>query len=203
MELLLFALALVWIILAIVASAVMTARGYDRTSWFVIGVLFGPVVWAFVAMERVWPLARAAEQLARGEVGPGEQSFLVVVDAGGRVPVHDVLGAFAIGARRLALARVLPFDGAEMDERAAAEQLIELAHGLRLRPELVLLFGNPRTAISRYASAGGFDVVISDHDVPGLAEALAVSRAGLLPSTAIRGEGPLDPHRHSSKTLVP
>ena len=193
MELLLFAIAPVWIILAIVASTVMTARGYDRTSWLVVGILFGPVVWAFVAMERVWPQARPAEQLARGEVGPGERSVLIVVDAGTRVGVHDLLLAFDTGVRRVGLARVLPFDGAKMDEHAAAEHLLELSQGVRPRPELALLFGRPRSAVSRYASSGGFDVVISDHDVPGMAEALSASGIGLRLGDAIRSEGQRGP----------
>ena len=188
MELLLFAIAPVWIILAIVASAVMTARGYDRTSWLVVGILFGPVVWAFVAMERVWPEARTADQLARGEVGAGEWSVLVVVDAGTGVGVHDFLRAFDTGVRRLGLARVLPFDGAKMDEDAAAEHLLELSQRVRPRPELALLFGRARTAVSEYASSGGFDVVISDHDVPGLAEALSAPGIGLRLGDAIRSE---------------
>jgi hypothetical protein len=188
LELRLFAIAPVWIMLAIVASAVMKARGYDRTSWLVVGILFGPVVWAFVAMERVWPEARATEQLARGAVGPGERSVLLVVDAGTRVGVHDLLRAFESGVRRVGLARVLPFDGPKIDEHAAAGHLLELSNGIQPRPELALIFGRHRTAVCRYASSGGFDVVISDHDVPGLAEALSASGIGLRLGDAIRGE---------------
>ena len=144
-----------WLAFATVVSSVMAHRGYDRTAWFVIAMLFGPVALVIVVNELLGVDPRPANTIERGQPGGGTIDMLVVL-------VGDDLGAArlaveAIDGRlhRLVLARVLPIDGPEDSEAAAVHRLRrEAAAVARPSPGLALLFGVPARAIADFADGG-------------------------------------------------
>lgn len=163
-----------WLAFSVVLSSFMAHRGYDRTAWLVVALLFGPVALVLVVNELFEANPRRANTIERGQPGGGEVDLLVVL-------AGDELGAARLATealghrlRRLVLARVLPYDGPTDLETDAADRLRRDARGLA-RPSagLALLFGVPARAIADFAVEGGFTVVVTDRDLRGLAARLS------------------------------
>jgi hypothetical protein len=162
-----------WLTIGVGLSAFMARRGYDRTSWLVIGLLFGPVTLIFATVELASALPRPPLTVEGGRPGAGSVDVLTVFVDRDTALVSDVLNTIGDDTHRLVLAEVLPFDGAKAVETAASASLRDQASALA-RPwaELVLVFGAPATAIAAYAVQGRFGVVVTDRDVPGLRTSL-------------------------------
>jgi hypothetical protein len=173
-----------WLLLAAVLSSFMARRGYDHFAWLTVCVLFGPVATVFAVFELVWAIPRRPEVVDRGQPGGGDVDVLVI-DAGSNLGVARwILGALDGRVHRLALARVLPFDGPRDMERTAAEQLRATARSLDYRhPELLLLFGAPSDAVARHIGDSCYDVVVAD-SLAEWAERLTGTRTPLVTTAA-------------------
>lgn len=149
---------IVWLSIPLVLSRAMAQRGFDGLSYFVIGLLFGPVAIVFAVMDARLDSPEPPRIVEAGRTGPGEVSVLVVVDGHSTAPPAATLGSCRL--RRIGLARVVPKGAARRDEWQAGRELREAAIGFD-RPEVALLFGRPDVVISAHAIAGGYDVVVS------------------------------------------
>ena len=150
-----------WFGAGVSASALMARRGYDQVAWLVIGVLLGPIAAAWAAAELAWMIPRSPEVVDCAKPREAGQDGALVVLAG-RAPMDVTDALRSIDASRLVLAQVLPFDGAKLIERTAADELRSVRQAIG-RPDagLVLLFGVPDDAVARYAREHSLSVVVA------------------------------------------
>ena len=170
-----------WLGAGIAVSSAMARRGFDRTAWLVVGVLFGPIAVCFAVVELVGGLPRPPEVVEGGRAGAGVLDVVVVRSTAAVDDVSRALADLDVDLRRLVLARVVPFDGPKDVERQAAASLRadRVALG-RSNAELLLLFGPPAGAIADYAVASDISVVVVDRDVPGLYDRLKKASVAVL-----------------------
>lgn len=155
-----------WSSIPPVLSRVMARRGYDGTSYLIVGALFGPLAVVFAVMEVLFDVPEPARILHEGRTGHGDLSVLVVLGAEPTTsPPMTALAGLRPRLRRLGLAQVLPKGGPRADERRADQALREAASGLG-QPELALLFGRPAVAIPEHAASGGYDFVLTARPDP-------------------------------------
>jgi nucleotide-binding universal stress UspA family protein len=152
-----------WVSIAVVLAMALGRRGFDSFSWFLIGMVLGPI-----ALVIAWSCLRRDEELdptviRTGALGPREgTSMLVGVDGSAEcmAAIGAVLRTFDGSLGRVAFATVLHFDGPKSDEDAARARLDSIGRTFRsLRPTLLLVRGHPATALAREATAGAFDVI--------------------------------------------
>jgi hypothetical protein len=171
--LILGAAAVAWVALALALSFAMARRGYDRTSWLVVGLLFGPVAMLFAITECMWAIPRRTQILKRGHLGSGGANVLIVFLSSDLETAREATQRIGKRPGRLTFARVLPYDGAKEIEREAAARLRTDACALaRPGAQLALLFGVPSLAIATFEDEGGFTVVVTDRPVAGLGSVL-------------------------------
>ena len=169
-----------WAALAIAVPTLMARRGYDRTAWFAVTILFGPIALLFAVVQASWSARRRREVVRRGEPGVTGLALLVVGSGPSIETARAVLRLLGDRAGHLTLAHVLPLDGPRAIERDSALRLREDANALgRSDAELILLFGEPADGVAVEVETSQCDLVVAD--VAGLAERLADPQALVLP----------------------
>ena len=154
--------AAAWLGIGLVLALTLGRKGYDGFTWFVLGVVLGPlaVVLAIDSLRHPQganprPVAPAPEVHAGVDVlvgFDGSAESRATVDA-----VVDLLGA-RLG--RLTLATVVPYDGGQEAERSAVAALEDERGALPgLSPGLEVIHGSPATALTTYAAEGGYDLL--------------------------------------------
>jgi hypothetical protein len=162
----------VWLSIPPVLSRVMARHGCDRTSYLVVGALFGPLAIVFAVLEVLFDVPERARILDEGRTGQGDLSVLVVVSGESATsPPTKALAGLRPRLRRVGLALVLPKGGPRADERRADQALREPASAFD-HPELALLFGRPDVAIPEHADSGGYDLVFTSGADPALSARL-------------------------------
>jgi hypothetical protein len=151
---------IVWLSVPPLLSKAMARRGFDGLSYLVIGVLFGPAAVVFAVMDVLFDVPEPPRILEAGRTGGGDVSVLVVGGDSTLSLSMITLGSFGSPLRRVGLAHVLPKGGARLDEVQAERDLRQAAMRVG-HPELAVLFGRPDVAISEYAIARGYDVVVT------------------------------------------
>lgn len=154
-----------WLGIGVVLAAALGRRGFDSTSWFLIGVVLGPmalpIAWNCVRRdESLSPETVAAPASARDVTGI---DILVGFDGSpeSRGAVDEAVVLFGERLGRLTLATVVPFDDAPMLDDAARVALEEAAMELtRHAPRLELVHGHPATALAAAALEGGYDLLV-------------------------------------------
>lgn len=162
---LVLAIASAWLAIGVVLALVLGRRGHSGFSWFVLGIMLGPLA-----------IALAVDAWRRDE--PGEARVLAP-SAGAEAGAVDVLVGFdaspesraaldaaveLMGTRmgRLTMATVIPYDDGKDGERAAVAALEGEARRLAwLAPGLEVLRGHPATALTTRAAEDGYDIVVA------------------------------------------
>ena len=185
-----------WVCIGLVLALVMRRRGHLGFSWFVLGMVMGPMAVVF-AIDTLRHEPPEVEVLEPGLPRPGRIDVLVgvdgspasaaAVDAAARL-LRPVLG-------RLTLATVIDRDespGSDVEhaaqaelERAAArvralDPAMELLRHPGFRPELVVLRGRPAEVLSEYAVDRGYEVLVVGSRGAGLAKTVLGSVAEAL-----------------------
>ena len=176
-----------WVCIGLVLALVMRRRGHLGFSWFVLGMVMGPmaVVFAIDTLRHESP--SEAEVLDPGLPRPGRIDVLVGVDGSpaSAAAVDAAARLFRPALGRMTLATVIDRDespgsgvehAAEAElERAAARVMaldpaMELLRRPRFRPELVVLRGRPADVLSAYALERGYEVLVVGSRGAGLAK---------------------------------
>jgi nucleotide-binding universal stress UspA family protein len=153
----------IWMGVGGIEAMVLGRRGFDGFSWFLIGMVLGPL-----SVLVAWNSIRRDERLAPAIVGPATarrtDGIDVLIGFDGspecRATADAVASTFGSRLGRVALVSVGYFDDAPVHEaqlRAALE-----AEGTRLAaiaPDLVIVRGHPATALAAEALAGGYDLI--------------------------------------------
>jgi hypothetical protein len=151
---------LAWCACGPVLAAWMGRRGFDRGSWLILGVLFGPVALLIAAMDHFLWIPPQPWVVQPPKVGSGSLSVLAV-DNGEH---WEALPAFVRGGadvRRRMIVRVLPEGGPGLDVEKAASELRRRGDAAgQPSPGLAVLFGRPDDAVRRFAIDDGYDVVV-------------------------------------------
>jgi hypothetical protein len=158
--LLLIGLGLAWFAIGQIVASSMAKRGYDRTAWVIVGVLFGPVVPVFAVIELLTALPRRPKVVDRGSPGQGTVDLLIIVDLSqqvGRTRLSEL--DLTSHVRHSTVAAVLPRDGARLVEVAAVDRLCAIASELRPTADVALLFGLAREVVVDFATSNGFEAV--------------------------------------------
>ena len=165
-----------WLVLGLALAILLGRRGHDPFTWLVLGAVLGPLSVSLAAFQAHTARPRR-RQVATGRAGAGPVDVLVGID--GSRAAADGLGAVLdlLGPRlgRLTLAGVAELDETAAErahERALAEELERQAAMVRAwqraqgnarwagRPELVLVTGNPASALRRLALQDGYDLLV-------------------------------------------
>ena len=151
-----------WFALGAVEAMFLGRRGFDGFSWFLIGVVLGPL-----SLLLAWSSIRRDERLqptviAHGRSGEGGVDVLIGVDGSPEslAAITSVQAAFGPRLRRVALVSVLHFDDPPAHERAKVAELEQIGRSLALlHPDLLVVRGHPATALAEEARIGGYDLV--------------------------------------------
>jgi nucleotide-binding universal stress UspA family protein len=177
-----------WAATGVTASIVMGRRGHHWYTWLLLGVVFGPLVVPIAInaarTARHDPLSRA-HRLSEGAMGPGAVDVLVGIDGSveSAAALRAALRLFADRIGRLTLAAVVDYDTATSGrpwgtERDATEELVRSAGSVTDRePGTVLLAGHPATALLKYATEEGYEVLFVGRRGHGASKALLGSTA--------------------------
>jgi nucleotide-binding universal stress UspA family protein len=152
-----------WIGIGAIEAMVLGRRGFDGFSWFLIGVVLGPL-----SVLLAWNSARRDEHLAPSVVATSAARRAAGVDVligfdGSpecRATADAVLSALDGRLGRVALVSVTHFDEAPAREEQLRAALGD--EGARLAnaaPDLVLVSGHPATALAQAAVVGGYDLI--------------------------------------------
>jgi nucleotide-binding universal stress UspA family protein len=154
-----------WFGIGVVLAAVLGRRGFDGFSWFVIGMVLGPM-----AVPIAWNCIRRDETLNTQVLAvparatrTGGVDVLVGFDGSAESTAALATATHLFGDRlgRLALATVVPFDEARDVETSATAALeAEAAELPELAPTLEIVRGHPATALAAAALEGGYDVLV-------------------------------------------
>jgi nucleotide-binding universal stress UspA family protein len=154
-----------WFGIGVVLAAALGRRGFDGFSWFLIGMVLGPM-----AIPVAWNCIRRDESLGTQVLaGPtrakrkGGVDVLVGFDGSPESQAALATATGLLGDRlgRFALATVVPFDEAPDVEAAAAAALeAEAAELAELAPTLEIVRGHPATALAAAALEGDFDLLV-------------------------------------------
>jgi nucleotide-binding universal stress UspA family protein len=153
---------LAWIGLGAVQALFLGRRGFDGLSWFLIGVVLGPlsvlVAWNCVRRdERLQP-----RTLRDGVPGRGPTDVLIGFDGSpeSRAAIRAVEDTVGAQLGRVALATVLHFDDPPEDEHRRVAALEAVGAPIAgVLPELIVVRGHPATALADAARVGNFDVL--------------------------------------------
>lgn len=151
-----------WIGIGVVLAMALGRRGFDSFSWFLIGVVLGPM-----AIPIAWNCIRRDEMLhpiflrTAAPADPNGVSVLIGVDGSPEclATIETVQRTFRGRLGRVALATVVPFEGPGAEELAAKAHLEGIGQALSMAPDLVLLQGHPATALAQEARLGAFDLI--------------------------------------------
>lgn len=189
---------LVWLGFGAAVGLIEARRGYWHRGW-VVSAFLGPLAIPYAVQDRRRAAATTPVTLQAGQHGASGLSVLIGVD--GSDPSRDAaLTAAKLLADhfgRVTLAVVLDYDTAaspapdpmspqaDWPERAQAKAALaaladELEAEIGLRPETVLLAGDPPTALEAYAVEDGHDFLVVGTRGRGLSEALFGSCASRL-----------------------
>lgn len=153
-----------WLFIGLILSLLLGRRGHDGFSWFLIGMMLGPI--GIVLGVDSWRHAEDPEpqHLAVPTVPDNGAGVDVLVGFDGSAEARSALaGAIELfGSRlgRLTLATVIPFDGGLDAERAAVAALEQEAERLAwLAPGVEIVRGHPATALSTQAAEEGYEVL--------------------------------------------
>lgn len=154
-----------WIGIGVALAAVLGRRGFDSVSWFIIGMVLGPM-----ALPIAWNCVRRDESLSPQIVTrpPGVSDstgldILVGVDGSpeAHAAINEAVTLFGDRIGRLTLVTVVPFDDAAVAEGEAKASLeAEAAALTRFAPTLELVHGHPATALAATALKGSYDVLV-------------------------------------------
>jgi hypothetical protein len=170
---------LLWVLIAGIVTALMGRRGFDRTAWFITGLLFGPLALVFVAFELLAPPPGVPRIVQQGDPSTASDALVVVFD--GAAPVRERVTSLLEEGRVISLARTLPFDGARAIEADACRALRGDARELGVPDaELVVLYGPVVRAICDRAAQRQVAMVLTDRRIAGLDDCLASCGIGLL-----------------------
>ncbi len=153
-----------WFAIGIVLVVVLGRHGHDRSTWFLLGAMLGPLAIALAVDawrhgEAMEPETIVATPLEHDET---RVDVLVGFDQSpeSRAAMASVLELFGDRLGRLLVVTVIPFDGGLGDERDARTALQREGERLAwLAPGLQLIRGEPATALVAAATEGGFDVI--------------------------------------------
>lgn len=153
-----------WLAIGVGLAIVLGRRGHDRTTWFVLGAVFGPfaLVLAVDALRHDEP--HQPQTVAASPVEHHAEAVDLLVGYDGspesKAAIDSAIGLFGGQLGRLRLVTVIPFDGGDANERHARAALQHEAERLGwLAPELQILRGQPATSLAAAAVDGGFDVL--------------------------------------------
>ena len=156
--------AAVWFAIGLVLSLVLGRRGHDGYSWFLLGVVLGPLAVVF-AVEAWRHYERPAHRpLVAADGGRDRGTVDVLVGFDGSTGSQAALAAAIelLGARlgRLTLATVIPYEGGREGERDAAAALHEQTERLNpVVPGLKVIRGHPAKALAAEALEGGYGLL--------------------------------------------
>ena len=151
-----------WIGFGTVQALFLGRRGFDGISWFLIGMVLGPL-----SVLVAWNCIRRDEQLQPtvvrpGRSGPGLIDVLIGFDgsAEAHAAMSSVGQAFGGRLRRVALAAVLHYDDPPEHEHTKLAELEAAGRTLRgVKPELLVVRGHPATALAEEARLGRYHVI--------------------------------------------
>ena len=173
----------VWLTVGVVLSVVMGRRGHFGRGWGVLGAMLGPfAVVAAVATVRNERDAQPA-LIAVGASQGGPVDVLVGIDGSPEcgLAVEGVVSMLGSQLGRLTLATVVPFDDVTPH---TTEVLRELSRRSRLSgvPSVgqEVLHGQPARALSAFASAYGYDLLVVGTRGKGLSKTVTGSTADAL-----------------------
>lgn len=191
---LLIGLAAVWVVAGVITGLVMGRLGHDPKLWLALGILSGPTSVALVAQALSDHDLIRPTRVERGRAGRGPVDVLVGIDGSPESESALVAVTELIADRlgRLTLATVADYDaGFPSGDEAQREQGRESLDHARtiaveqgLDPELVMLFGEPATALVDHARENGFEMIAIGRRGHGLATATFGSVATHLSRTA-------------------
>jgi nucleotide-binding universal stress UspA family protein len=176
-------IAAVWTLTGLVLSIVMARRGHLGVGWGVLGTMLGPLaVIAAVGTARHENEDRP-EVIQPAADGGGPIDVLVGIDGSAecRVALGRTVDLFGSRLGRLCLATVVPFEDVSAHTARAIAELDRHARlsGVREVGE-ELLYGPPAHALSDFAQASGYDLLVIGTRGTGLSKAVVGSTASRL-----------------------
>ena len=153
-----------WVVAGVAVAAFLRPLGYHGRTWIVLGAVIGPLV------APVWLARRSRRhpgpELVEAGWSPGGDVDLLVVPSRGPTPaLVRALAELRHATRRVAIARILPFDAPRRELADARLHLVADRDALGLpSADLVLLFGAPDRAVQTYAESAGVGLVLVDVD---------------------------------------
>lgn len=202
-----------WFGTGVVLAAVLGRRGFDGASWFVMGIVLGPlaipIAWNCIRRDEVLsPQVLATPPTAADATGI---DVLVGFDGSpeSRGAIREAVALFGGRLGRLTLATVVPFDDPPTTDRAARTALeAEAAELTELAPTIELVHGHPATALAAAARDGSYDLLVVGTTGTGRAhlfgsaakELAHHSSVPVLLTGARAGASPSDPSAHALGT---
>lgn len=156
------AVGLAWVAIGVVLSVVLGRRGHSGFSWFVLGVVLGPLAVALAVSAWAGERAEARVLAPSAATDEGCVDVLVGFDESpeSRAAVDAAVELMGTRLGRLTLATVIPFDGGSALERSAAAVLeVEAQRLAWLTPGLEVLRGHPATALETRATEDGYELL--------------------------------------------
>ena len=154
-----------WIGIGVTLAWLLGRRGHDGFSWFILGVILGPLAVALaVDSWRHDERTPSRTVVTPGTVQPdGGVDVLVGFDGSpdSRAAIGSAVELFGDRLGRLTLTTVISYDGGRDAERAALAGLDAEAERLAwLAPGLEIVRGHPSQALTAATTEGGYDVLV-------------------------------------------
>ena len=166
--------AAAWIGIGLTLSFVLGRRGHDGFSWFILGVVLGPLAIALAVdswrnderpQTRTLAMPAMPATPSAPAAAPRGTGVDVLVGFDGspesRAAVSTAVELFADRLGRLTLVTVIPYDGGRDAERDAVTALDREATRLGwLAPGLEVVHGHASQALTEATIAGGYDLLV-------------------------------------------
>jgi nucleotide-binding universal stress UspA family protein len=175
--------ALVWVAIGLALSVLMSRRGHEGCSWFVIGAVLGPLAIAPALSALRHRTGDNAQLLQTGTPGSGSTDVVVGFDGSpeARAAVRGVIKLFGEALGRLTLVTVIPYDATHATQRDAETTLTQQAEASpECQLETNILRGQPAPELRQFATSGAYDVLAIGTRGAGRARALLGSAASEL-----------------------
>lgn len=177
------AIGVVWLSIGVALSIVMGRRGHISVGWGALGAMLGPLaIVAALGTSRHEKEEQPSAIVPATALG-GSVDVLVGIDGSVecRLALEKIIGLLGPRLSRLRLATVVPFEDVPDHRRKA---VAELARHARLSgisgAGQELLCGPPAEALSEFARAGGYELLVVGGRGRGLSKAVLGSTASAL-----------------------
>lgn len=153
-----------WIAIGVVQAMALGRRGFDGSSWFLIGMVLGPmsIPIAINCVRRDQVLAPKLLEAPPSVHPAGTCSVLIGFDGSpeAKAATGDVVRLLGSRIGRLGLVSVVPFDAARDVQDTTEQGLTEFASEFAgLSPILQVVQGHPATALMQAAESGRYDML--------------------------------------------